>query len=215
MVDLARQRRVFVSLSVAAALGLAVSACDSGPAGSTQLGPSPTAAVSSHRVGSRTAATRDVRAASGDDERLLAAIRQSTAKYHNIDVAIADGYVVDEFGCADATDFGLDPSVGGMGLHLTNFSLHGDPATDPLHPDVLVYEPARSPTGKPKLVAIEYEVFRDAWWAAGNTAPPSLLGHEFESIDFDIWHVFGLHVWLWLDNPSGMFSDFNPNTSCH
>lgn len=101
-----------------------------------------------------------------------------------------------------------------MGFHLINWKLHDDPATDPLRPDLLVYQPASSPAGQPKLVALEYEVFRPDWYAAGNTAPPSLLGHEFESFDFDGLEIFGLHLWLWLDNPSGQFTDFNPKTSC-
>jgi len=119
----------------------------------------------------------------------------------------------DGFGCVDAADFGLDPSLGAMGFHLINEALHADPATDPLRPDLLVYEPARG-QGKPKLVALEYEVFRSDWYAAGNTEPPTLLGHEFVPIDFEDLHVFGLHVWLWRNNPAGMFEDFNPKLSC-
>lgn len=146
--------------------------------------------------------------------KLLAAIRASTSKYQNIDTAFADGYVDDGFGCIDAGAFGLDPSAGGMGFHLINWALHDDPATDALRPDLLVYEPASSADGKPKLVALEYEVFRPDWWAAGNTTAPSLLGQQFESFDFDGLEIFGLHLWLWRDNPSGMFSDFNPKIRC-
>ena len=141
-------------------------------------------------------------------------MRAATAKYQNIDKAFADGYIDDGFGCIDSTSFGLDPSEGGMGFHLINWALHDDPATDPLSPDLLVYEPAPSAHGKPKLVALEYEVFRPDWWAAGNTEPPSLLGQEFESFDFDGLEIFGLHVWLWRNNPSGLFADFNPKTRC-
>ena len=144
----------------------------------------------------------------------LALIRAATARYQNIDKAFADGYIDDGFGCIDATSFGLDPSEGGMGFHLINWALHDDPATDPLRPDLLVYEPAASAHGKPKLVALEWEVFRPDWWGAGNTEPPSLLGQEFESFDFDGLEIFGLHVWLWRNNPSGLFADFNPKTSC-
>ena len=35
-----------------------------------------------------------------------------------------------------------------------------------------------------------------------------------ESFDFDIYQIFGLHVWLWRNNPSGMFEDFNPKVRC-
>jgi hypothetical protein len=147
------------------------------------------------------------------NQSLIAAIRDATARFHNIDAAFAAGYVDDGYGCIDSASFGLDPALGGMGFHLINDALHADPETDPLRPDLLVYEPSAS--GKPNLVALEYEVFRDDWANAGHTAPPTLLGHEFESIDFDTIHVYGLHIWLWRDNPNGFFEDFNPKTSCH
>ena len=148
------------------------------------------------------------------DQTLLTNIRQATARFQNIDVALAAGYVDDGFGCIDAAAFGLDPAAGGMGFHLINEALHADPETDPLRPDLLVYEPAAGNQGKPRLVALEYEVFRPDWYRAGHTAPPTLLGHEFESFDFDTLQIFGLHLWLWRDNPSGMFEDFNPKVSC-
>jgi hypothetical protein len=141
-------------------------------------------------------------------------MRAATTKYQNIDAALADGYVDDGYGCIDATFFGLDKSVGGMGFHLINWALHDDPQTDPLRPDVLVYEPPRTPGSTPKLVAVEWEVFVSDWHNAGNTERPSLLGHEFERLDFDGFSVYGLHAWLWLENPSGMFFDWNPRTSC-
>jgi len=153
-------------------------------------------------------------AASSSDQGLLAAIRQATARFQNIDAAFAAGYIDDGFGCIDAVAFGLDPSEGGMGFHLINWKLHDDPETDPLRPDLLVYEPAPGGQGQPKLVALEYEVFRPDWYAAGHTTPPTLLGHEFESLDFDTLQIFGLHLWLWRDNPSGMFKDFNPKVRC-
>jgi hypothetical protein len=150
-------------------------------------------------------------------EKLSAAlddVRRATARFKNIDVALASGYVDDGFGCIDGAAFGLDPSVGGMGFHLINQALHDDPESDPERPDLLVYEPAASPAGKPTLVALEYEVFRPDWYNAGHTEPPSLFGHEFESFDFDTLQIFGLHLWLWRDNPAGMFQDFNPKVSC-
>jgi len=142
-----------------------------------------------------------------EDQQLLAAIRAATAGFQNVDVARAAGYVDDGFGCI------ADPELGGMGWHLINDALHADPATDPLRPDLLVYEP--QPNGHLKLVALEYEVYQDDWHRAGNVAPPTLLGHEFEAVDFPpLPLIFGLHVWLWRENPSGMFADFNPKVSC-
>ena len=189
-----------VSMGLTASLGI----------GCGQRLTSPSAESGYHaRLDSRALAVR----APDTDQTLLAAIRQATARFQNIDAAFAAGYVDDGYGCIDAASFGLDPALGGMGFHLINEALHADPETDQLRPDLLVYEP--SAHGRPKLVALEYEVFRDDWHNAGHTEPPTLHGQEFESIDFDVFHVYGLHVWLWRDNPNGMFVDFNPKTSCH
>lgn len=142
-----------------------------------------------------------------EDQQLMASIRAATARYQNVDVARAAGYVDDGFGCI------ADPDLGGMGWHLINDNLHSDPSTDPLRPDLLVYEPQAD--GQLKLVALEYEVYQADWYGAGHTSPPTLLGHEFEAIDFPpLPLIFGLHVWLWRENPSGMFADFNPKVSC-
>ena len=107
-----------------------------------------------------------------------------------------------------------DPAFDAMGFHLINDALHTDPETDPLRPDLLVYEPADSPDGRARLVALEYEVFRADWYGVGHTEPPMLLGHEFETLDFDGLELFGPHVWPWRQNPLGMFEDFNPKVRC-
>jgi hypothetical protein len=155
-------------------------------------------------------------AASPGSNVSLDAVRQATARFHNMDAAFAAGYEDDGYGCIDATTFGLDPSAGGMGFHLINNAYHADADVeiDPLRPDLLVYGPAKG-GAKPQLVALEYEVFASDWYAlkGANAAPPSLFGHEFERIDFDGMILFGLHVWIWQDNPSGMFEDFNPRVS--
>lgn len=144
---------------------------------------------------------------SSEDSKLIAQMRQATAKYHDIDRARADGYVDDGFGCVS------DPVEGGMGWHLIRDDLHADPAIDPLKPELLIYEPQKD--GKMKFVAVEYEVYQDDWHNAGNPNPPSLLGKEFEALVFDgIPPVYGLHVWLWAENPSGILNDWNPKVRC-
>ena len=195
------------SLYFAAVLSTAIlaSACD-GQGVATLAGP--TGSLGTASPLSRTSASQS----STGGVPTEAAIRQATAAFHNIDAAFSAGYVDDGFGCIDAASFGLDPALGGMGFHLINEALHADPATDPLRPDLLVYEP--QPNGKPSLVALEYEVFRDDWANAGHTEPPTLLGQPFISIDFEDIHVYALHLWLWRDNPSGKFQDFNPKVSC-
>jgi hypothetical protein len=151
-------------------------------------------------------ASRDIRG-SAEMSPLIAQVRNATAKYHNISVARADGYVDDGFGCV------ADPDLGGMGWHLIRDDLHADPAIDPLKPELLIYEPQKN--GGMRLVAVEYEVFQADWANAGNTEPPSLFGRTFEALVFPgLDPVYGLHLWLWAPNAAGILEDFNPAIAC-
>ena len=74
------------------------------------------------------------------------------------------------------------------------------------------------------LVAVENLVFQRAWHAAGHEGPPSFHGQPWDAMadnpatPIDEAHGFephyDRHVWLYRDNPSGMFAQFNPNVSC-
>jgi hypothetical protein len=84
------------------------------------------------------------------------------------------------------------------------------------------YEPQAD--GSLQLVAVENLVFQKSWHAAGNTKPPSFHGVEWDTMqddpatEIDEAHMFephyDRHVWLYRDNPKGMFAQFNPNVSC-
>ena len=80
-------------------------------------------------------------------------------------------------------------------------------------PEALVYQ--RLPNEKLRLVAVEYIVPFSTW--AGNAAP-SLFGQDFKLIPspnrYGIPAFYELHAWVWQNNPSGMFKDWNPNGSC-
>ena len=45
-------------------------------------------------------------------------------------------------------------------------------------------------------------------WSPGGT---QILFHRSGSNGVG---VFGLHVWLWRNNPAGLFAESNPNVSC-
>ena len=77
----------------------------------------------------------------------LEVVKQVTARFHSLGQAEAAGYGA-FYECTE------QPGVGTMGQHYANGDLVGDPAVDPLHPEVLVYEPLAD--GKLKLVALEY-----------------------------------------------------------
>ena len=162
------------------------------------------------------------------------AIRAATAKYRDVKVALAEGYILPAEHCIVAGDEGQPRQLGAMGLHfirpdlikptktaprVDGVGMHADFAT----PGVLIYEPQAD--GSLELVAIENLVWVKAWQEAGNTAPPSFNGHDYYlMIDnpatpkVDEAHGFEphyeLHWWLYRDNPNGPFVPFNPAVSC-
>lgn len=165
----------------------------------------------------------------------LEEIRASTGKYQDPEVAIAEGYLRDPTNlCAHAADEDLPAQLGGMGVHFFRPDLLGITATEPrvdgngthtdfLRPSVLVYYPDE--TGALKLGAVENLVWEDAWIAAGNEGPPEFHGFQYwHRIDnpvtthADEAHMFEphyeLHVWLYAENPAGLFAQFNPRVSC-
>ena len=141
----------------------------------------------------------------------LAAVRNATAKYHDVEKALADGFVADHE-CVAA------PGLGGMGIHYINYERIMDPSVNLTEPEVLLY--VHSGNGL-KLVGVEYMV---AIGAPGSPVPdpappaPVLFGREFdgpmEGHGPDMPPHYDLHVWVWQPNPSGMFEMFNPNVGC-
>ncbi len=137
----------------------------------------------------------------------LASLRGATARFHRLEVALAEGYTA--FGGCFADPAG----AGGMGYHYVNEALVADPAIDPLRPELLVYERDRG--GRLHLVAVEWITFVAAWHNAGNAAPPALFGEEFHVNPTLLSEPFYLmHAWIWKHNPSGIFADWNPRVSC-
>jgi hypothetical protein len=130
---------------------------------------------------------------------LLLPVMRATAKFHSTAQAIKAGYEPDDH-CVSV------PGLGGMGFHWANPSLV-DPVFDPLKPEVMLY--ATGPGGNLKLVAVEYIVIN-----VGQPAP--MFGDQ----PFDVGGSpvpvphWSLHVWLYENNPSGIFVPFNPNISC-
>jgi hypothetical protein len=84
-----------------------------------------------------------------------------------------------------------------------NFTRILDGQIDPSTPDALIYEPHEDGL---KLVGVEFAVLD-----AGQDAP-KFMGATFQREDE--FGVFGLHVWVWRDNPNGLFAETNPRVSC-
>lgn len=141
----------------------------------------------------------------------LAAVRRATARYQRVDQALADGYgTVARSGCVEHP---VDPETfGAMGDHYINLDrLLDGGALDPAAPEVVLYEPQKN--GRLRLVAVEYIVpfSVEPRPADGGTAP-ELLGQTFHpSEPAGGW---ALHAWVWKDNPTGMFKDWNPRVTC-
>lgn len=127
------------------------------------------------------------------------ALRELTAPYQNIAQARAAGYDIQITDC-------MSDLAGGMGFHFGNGTLI-DERPEELRPEVVMYEPAAN--GDLKLVGIEYVVPFDKWTAP---TPPALHGQSFSRNE--MFQVWALHMWIWRDNPGGMFASWNPAVSC-
>lgn len=132
----------------------------------------------------------------------LATLRRVTAPFHRFEKATAAGW------SAQITPCMTDPGgAGGMGFHYGNVALiDGSVRVD--EPELLLYEPEKN--GRLRLVAVEYIIPYTA--RSRSATPPVLFGQEFKQNDtFQLW---GLHVWVWKENPSGLFANWNPRASC-
>ncbi len=135
--------------------------------------------------------------------RDLAVARAATAKYHDVNQALADGFV-------PVSPCVQIPNVGAMGIHYINFS-RVDLNVDISEPELLLYMPDE--TGERRLVALEYFVP-----FTGSNPAPNLFGRNFQGPmpghgPGEPPH-YDLHVWAWRNNPDGMFAQFNPALSC-
>lgn len=185
---------------------LALGACAAALAACADV-TSPTSAAPA--ASSETAAEWPAEDASLSPEVLsaLAGTRAATARYHDVDRAVADGYAPTG-GCVAV------PGLGGMGVHYVNVPLLLDPTLDPERPEVLVYEPQKN--GRMRLVATEWLAFA----AAYPNGAPSLFGQTLENgpplpgPGGAPVPSYALHAWIWKHNPSGVFAAFNPRVSC-
>jgi hypothetical protein len=144
-----------------------------------------------------------LRTAPSSEQRSLAVARSVTARFHRFDVAYDAGYTF-LFMNTCMVD-GSPASAGGMGYHYVN-PLLLDGTVDPATPEAVLYEPQAN--GKLRLVALEYVIPETEWTS---DTPPELFGQTFTLNAFGLW---ALHVWLWENNPSGLYAAWNPRVSC-
>jgi hypothetical protein len=133
--------------------------------------------------------------------RQVERIRTATVAFKELDAAVVAGYSANGGGCV------ANPPEGVMGYHHVNQSLLDD-RLEVESPEMLVYE--RVPDGEYRLNGVEYIVPFSA--RAATAEPPTVMGQQLKPAPgLELWY---LHVWVWLDNPSGLFADWNPRAEC-
>jgi hypothetical protein len=145
---------------------------------------------------------------SPDVSRLIADVRHDTAGFRDFES-------VEEAGYGKFLDCFTNDDVGGMGQHYVNGDLVGDDVLDPMTPEALVYEPTED--GEMILVAFEYLVFADQWDPENTGRPAPVLFDQEMHLKTNIPDtppVWALHLWLWTENPDGLFADYNPIVFC-
>jgi hypothetical protein len=174
-------------------------------------------------------------AAPAPGEPSLAEVRAATERFRDVKVALAEGYIQDPAGMCVTAEMEARPAEeGAMGIHYLRpdrLGITGPPNprvsgtgtyTDFRRPAVLIYEPQAD--GSLELVAVENLVFLAAWDQAGNRRPPSFHGVPYDRMqddpatEADEAHGFephyDRHVWLYRENPRGVFAPFNPAVTC-
>ena len=173
--------------------------------------------------------------APGPSEPTLAEVKSATDRFRDVNVALKEGYIRDPFNLCETADMmGQPASQGAMGVHYFRPDLLGvtEPPsprvdgvgthTDFRQPSILIYEPQAD--GSMALVAVENLVFAKSWKASGKSAPPTFHGVPYDTMvddpatTTDEAHMFAphfdRHVWIYRDNPNGVFTPFNPAVTC-
>jgi hypothetical protein len=128
-------------------------------------------------------------------EKQLEAAKAATEKYRDINVALAEGFVLGS------------PSVPGEGFHYLN-PKRLDCTFDPANPEILLYAllPGRTQL---RLVALEYAI-PFACMPSSGPPPKGFAG------GLDVWHAdepvpfWTQNAWLYFKNPKGLFTLENP-----
>jgi len=172
-----------VVIIILAVVGTTIGCSNSQPVTPSQS----TAAVQSGRSGS-VSASKPEESLSADTLAELARARNATAKYHDVAVAVADGYVQKGY-------------ASGEGFHFVNAGLM-DCTFDLEHPEVLLYIPSGEGL---RLVGVEYSVPN----TCTATAPEGFTGDvdEWEGPKAEGRPMWALITWLWLGNPNGVFAE--------
>ena len=138
---------------------------------------------------------------------LVRRVRNATARFRDINVAIADGWV-------QGTPCVSGPNSGAMGVHFVKPERLGDGVLNAREPEALIYEPL--PGGRFRLVGVEFITLASAWDSTAGA--PQLEGHLLNYVGepnrYGLPAFYEIHVWGWERNPNGSFADWNSVVSC-
>ena len=154
----------------------------------------------------------------------LNALRELTAPLHDVDKAEALGYNLFTAVPLTAPDGCVsDANAGGMGYHYSRLDNLADDSVSLLDPEFLVYAPKNGPRkdgeARRRLAAFDYFIPYSAKWPGPTDQnfkrAPTL--HDFSTMSdlpdiafapsrFSGWMF---HIWLWEQNPGGMFTNWN------
>src|SRR4051794_20963117 len=151
-----------------------------------------------------------VQAMHGARSPLVDKVRAATARFLDVNVAVAEGWV-------PATPCVSGPSAGAMGVHFVLPSRVGDGVLDATQPESLIYEPLGD--GSLRLVGVEFIVLASDWARLHpDGQPPVVDGHLTNYVSepnrYGLPAFYELHVWAWEHNPNGAFADWNTRVTC-
>lgn len=160
----------------------------------------------------------------------LAHARAASARYHDLETALGEGYRILGLGLCHG---GPDGAVGISYIHIPRFQAHD---VNALEPEFLNYIPTGD--GNLRLVSVAYAnrvLFRDTrppdtpGYRAGTfpwaspvippyleivNAPFIVFGQQANGPFFEGRWIYLITAHLWAPNPDGMFADLNPLLSC-
>jgi hypothetical protein len=141
---------------------------------------------------------------------LIDKVRAATARYIDLNTAIADGFVA-------ATPCVSGPDTGAMGVHFVLPARISGGVLNAEQPEALIYEPMAD--GAMRLVGVEFIVLESIWAAkhpAGSV--PALDGNLMNYISapnrYGLPAFYEIHVWAWEQNPRGSYADWNTHVTC-
>jgi hypothetical protein len=128
-------------------------------------------------------------------------VRAATARFVSLDSAVSAGYPRTVAQCLHHAEHGA------MGFHHMNRDFL-DRTLEISRPEILLYE--RQAPDKYALTGVEYIVPYRAW--PRDSVPPVIMGLDLKRSDeLNLWY---LHMWVWKENPAGLFADWNPTVRC-